>query len=558
MTVPSHQQRHGVFVPHRTLIPLSLAIVVLVGLQAKTLLDGSTQRTHGLIPVTVGGGGQSTSYQGMLMQDDETASKECRWFLADSAIPNGGLGVFTAVGLHKNEMVGFPDICIFVGDAPTKWTDHLHSHTYGGGSFFGQYEGDNNRAACEGFTTIFNTAPLSMVNSELVSPVLQTNAGLHRAKSPGAGAITHHYGITARAKDVIVAGSELTVDYGDWEWDDATKFTRPIRNVTWLQDNGWCIDNVYISLSTIPDAGRGAFARRPVRKGDAVAPAPLQVFRDRKVFENTDPEQLFVNYCLQPSKSTMIFFPYGPAVGLINHASAPHTANVGWRWSTQTGSKRHDPTLLNLPPDSKKWRDVLAGMLILEVYALRDIEVGEELLLDYGSAWESAWRKHVAAWRPLPDASKYVYPMDMDETTIVRTVKEQKSEPYPDNIGFICATAHWERPKDAKNKLTWTEPTEWTWWEAMTCCHILDRKWDVKSDSYLYTVELIFDNKPEGFKFNPDKPSAERMIDTAVPRRAIRFIEIPYMDDEHMKGVFRHPLELPNELVPDAWKNVHN
>lgn len=152
-----------------------------------------------------------SSLRNAQLQQDQVEDQECRWYLAESAIPRGGLGLFTGTGLLPGEMVGFPDICIFVGDAPLHWT-HLRSHTFGGGSFFGQYEGSNSRAACEGFSTTFNTQPDHLVNTELVSPILPTNAGLHRATSPGAGSITHHYGIHAKAKDVITAGSELTIE----------------------------------------------------------------------------------------------------------------------------------------------------------------------------------------------------------------------------------------------------------------------------------------------------------------------------------------------------------
>jgi hypothetical protein len=548
--IRSSPQRRGVLLLLGSRIPLIGLTAVLALLQAKTLFYDAVQGSRSVIPAVANGGLHASANQGMLMQDDES-TQECRWWLAESSIPHGGLGVHTAFALHKNDMVGFPDLCLFVSDAPTKWADHLHSHSYGS-MFFGQHEGRNNRAACLGFTTIFNTAPLPAVNSLIVSPVIQTNAGLHRAISPGAGAISHHYGITARAKDVITAGSELTVDYFDWEWTE--QFYRPARNVSWLQDNGWCIDNVYIKQSTIPDAGRGAFLRRPVRKGDTVAPTPLQVFVDRKVFQHRDPEQLFVNYCLQPSGSTMLFFPYGPTVGLINHALTPHTPNVAWRWSTQTNSTHHDPKLFDLRPNPKLWDEIPAGKIVLEVYALRDIVVGEELLLDYGHAWESAWNEHVANWKPPSDASKYVYPAELDETTIVRTVKEQKRDPYPDNIGFICFSAN--TADRSKKRLEWSEPKEHLWWESFTPCHVVYRKWDAKTDTYLYAVELMPDNKPESFKFNKKTPATKRFIDTMVPRRAIRFVEIPYMDDEHLKGAFRHPLGFPDELVPEAWKNA--
>lgn len=134
----------------------------------------------------------------------------CHYYMAESTIPGAGLGMFTAKGLLKDEMVGFPDVCLYVGDAPDHWT-HLRSHSFGPETFYAQYEGNNSRALCEGFTIHFNTVPDRLVNSENVSPVLPTNAGLHRARDPGAGSVTHHYGVHARALDTITAGSELTL-----------------------------------------------------------------------------------------------------------------------------------------------------------------------------------------------------------------------------------------------------------------------------------------------------------------------------------------------------------
>jgi hypothetical protein len=43
-------------------------------------------------------------------------------------------------------------------------------------------------------------------------------------------------------------------------------------------------------------------------------------------------------------------------------------------------------------------------------------------------------------------------------------------------------------------------------------------------------------------------------LDRKVPRHAIRWAEIPYLDDEHLPNVFRHPIEFPAELVANAWE----
>jgi hypothetical protein len=273
---------------------------------------------------------------------------ECRWYLAESAIPHSGLGIYTGMPLQKDDFIGDPDICIFVSDGPKHWT-HLRSHSFGRGSFFGQHEGKTNRAACEGLMTTVNTVPDAMVNMEIIGPILPTNAGLHRATSPGAGASSHHYGIHGKALTTIVAGSEITINYGDWNFNEqksdnsrlekASIYDRkPAREVSWLQQHGWCIDNIDIALSTIPHAGRGAFARVALTVNTVVAPAPLQVFADRKMFQTytkhaNAAEQLYVNYCFQPATTRMLLFPYGQGVNLINHSTRP---NVELRWSKNT------------------------------------------------------------------------------------------------------------------------------------------------------------------------------------------------------------------------------
>lgn len=211
------------------LLVLGSAVVVLLMITTDQWFRCSLQ---GTMPATTSTGNYHavdvTSVGSLRKAQQPSHDERCHWYLAESSIRGSGLGIFAGTGVLPGEMVGFPDICIFVGDAPQHWT-HLRSHSYGKGSFFGQYEGNNSRAACEGIPTTFNTQPDRLVNSELSSVVLPTNAGLHRATSPGAGSITHHYGMHAKAKDVITAGSELTIEYVDisywcrcrfvWQWD---------------------------------------------------------------------------------------------------------------------------------------------------------------------------------------------------------------------------------------------------------------------------------------------------------------------------------------------------
>jgi len=57
-------------------------------------------------------------------------------------------------------------------------------------------------------------------------------------------------------------------DYGAINWllqqnreSAMIDYNRSIRDVTWLQEHGRCMDNIIDGIITVPYAGRGAFAR---------------------------------------------------------------------------------------------------------------------------------------------------------------------------------------------------------------------------------------------------------------------------------------------------------
>jgi hypothetical protein len=182
-------------------------------------------------------------------------SMDCRFYLAESAIPNSGLGLYSAIDIPKGSMAqSMEDICIYVADTP-KGTD-FHTHSWARDVFFGQFEGDNPRAACEGFATLYNSMPPGVATSELRSMHMQTNAGLDRKTHPGAGASSHFYGVTSEAVRDVSAGDELTIDYGDMEYEEGKIYKPPKRTPEWLRTHGMCIDNLKIQPATDPQMGR--------------------------------------------------------------------------------------------------------------------------------------------------------------------------------------------------------------------------------------------------------------------------------------------------------------
>ena len=133
-------------------------------------------------------------------------------------------------------------------------------------------------------------------------------------------------------------------------------YERSRRSVQELKERGSCIDNLIVKPSTIPEAGRGAFTRRSIKKGGIVAPLPLIHLPERAVLDMyaqgvTDPatgdathastepvhKQLLLNYCYGHSQSTLLLCPYGVVSSLVNHH--PSMSNVEIIWSNKTTSK---------------------------------------------------------------------------------------------------------------------------------------------------------------------------------------------------------------------------
>ena len=91
------------------------------------------------------------------------------------------------------------------------------------------------------------------------------------------------------------------------------------------------------------------------------------------------------------------------------------------------------PHLLELP--LKVLESDKTAKFAFELVATKPIKKGEEILLDYGDAWEAAWQEHTKNWKPTPGADSYVPAFQLQETeTRLRTVFEQYSDPYPPNV----------------------------------------------------------------------------------------------------------------------------
>eukprot|EP00532_Pseudo-nitzschia_australis_P009551 CAMPEP_0168167370 /NCGR_PEP_ID=MMETSP0139_2-20121125/2513_1 /TAXON_ID=44445 /ORGANISM="Pseudo-nitzschia australis, Strain 10249 10 AB" /LENGTH=606 /DNA_ID=CAMNT_0008084607 /DNA_START=46 /DNA_END=1866 /DNA_ORIENTATION=+ len=518
-------------------------------------------------------------------QDNE----QCDFYLAESAIPRGGLGVFTTLPLAKGSPTqAWPDICIYLTDAKKSKGTEIDTHTWQSYRFGAQWLGGRGqvRAACMGLVTIFNSMGMKEYASarpDAASSLVHTNGGLDRSRDPGAGAITQYYGATSVAIRDLVAGSELML------WDDghggdqyALDAVRndgrseldielvppPVRSLEWLQKHGMCADNIQVRTATDPTMGRGAYAKRFLSKGRVIAPVPLQIYpnrakflapvdEERKIYEKRrkvkfESDQLFVNYSFQPKGSTLLLYPYGPGVGLINHASkTSEKINAVLRWSDH--HMNHGKQWLDSSFSLDQfWKMQYPGSLILDVVALRDISEGEEIFIDYGTDWEAAWKEYVRNWKPfVSDKNDYVYPWDEmahhnNPEKPYRTSQEQGENPYANNLMMVCDTRNWSGGRSEREK--WRPSLHWA--EQLAECSVLTRIYDKTANTHLYEVELWLNERHDAEEGSPSE-----YVDYDVPHSAIRFVDKPFYSDQHISTAFRHPIGFPEELTPLFWKN---
>ncbi|KAL3941809.1 MAG: hypothetical protein SGBAC_003889 [Bacillariaceae sp.] len=332
------------------------------------------------------------------------------------------------------------------------------------------------------------------------------------------------------------------------------KRRKMVRSQEWLEEHAVCADNFYFGVSSITKAGHGAFAKRKLKAGTAILPVPLIHIPDRSILEMYHPsgaredrdgqpekgEQLLVNYCLGHAESTMLLSPYGPAFNLINHNQT--RVNVKLQWALPERSN-HFPEMLEKDPSY--FSDKKSAKLAMEVVALRDIEPGEEILLDYGDEWEAAWQEHVQTWKPIPGAEDYISAAEMNQRPErLRTEFEQIYDPYPTNLAIVFKESYRHemgayRDTDQMGRKTVTFSTGDS--NKMTC-EIMSAKKGYKRTTYTAVL-------------GKRKGDEDMMLLENLPREAFEFQDRPHTEDLFLPNAFRHDIRIPDDIFPEAWKN---
>ena len=163
------------------------------------------------------------------------ASSQCELYLAESTIPNAGLGVFTTVAKAVGDSIGngdpaIPIIDIYRNNKHTSAADvdffyPLVDYVWDGGSM-GMAEEVSSSTKIDAYWPGLDCAinsHLPLVNVAKSIPSYQER-GVHRSRDPGAGAFTPYHDGRSVALSQIPAGAELFKDYGDI-WFQTRKHT---------------------------------------------------------------------------------------------------------------------------------------------------------------------------------------------------------------------------------------------------------------------------------------------------------------------------------------------
>jgi len=563
----------------------------------------------------------------LLLFSVQAESDKCTLHLAPSTIPNAGLGIFTSVPRTKGDNIGYGDVTLPFVDM------NFHNMWSGFFSIFDEYMWSGEAMGMHRESDSYSVdvyAPgldcainchMALLNVDRGLPQFD-DAGLHRSRDPGAGAISLWHNGSTFAIDDIPAGGELFKYYGNaWftsrqaefglipltnDWEKANKLlksfhkltnklsqevqqdiysiianfgyngrvlnafpsysdveqalaggiqslhrTKSVRSDIQKLDEARCLDSIKAGPSSIPQAGRGAFATRAFAKGQVVTGSPLLHVPNRTILDRYShhfdeefnrytrthvvSQQLVVNYCWGHHESSMLLCPYSAGVNYINHNQSQ--ANLKLQWAPDGHIAQNDKWLKS-PPEQFMYN--YSPNLAWDYVAIRDIKAGEEFFIDYGDAWEDMWLNFVDNWEGVQydDYAPAIEWNQRMEGLDLRTHEEQKVAPYPDNLEIRCH-------ESILHLVSQNLQNDEDFWELWTLdseglpCKILERS--DEGGKTIYKVEIGVGNS--------------NIPHSNVDRKMMAFRDQPYSTDINLPNAFRQEAFIPDDMVPRIWRN---
>jgi hypothetical protein len=351
-----------------------------------------------------------------------------------------------------------------------------------------------------------------------------------------------------------------------------------IKSDRWFHENGFCLDAIRQDISMIPNAGRGAFATRDIKKGETITVSPMLHIADREMldmypiitvhdevsdqmindYDDTNGpigQQLIMNYAFGHSESSMLLVPVGPQAMLLNHGKDSANAYVTW------SRKRNDVIQMNklyLDYSVEQMAAVTDVVVVMKVVALRDIKEGEEITLDYGDSWQKAWEEYESDWKTHLEGKDH--PLKAEDMRAMykekpfETVYTLVDNPYPENVHLACFLETKSRPSGT---LMTHQKHGW---------EITDFEDPVNEDSidgnFFFKVVVLGREEAPGFFFNYTVRArigtGDKDIEDVlnVPHASCTFVDKPYTSDIHLPRSFRHYIGILDTQFPSNWRDL--
>lgn len=204
--------------------------------------------------------------------------------------------------------------------------------------------------------------------------------------------------------------------------------------------------------------------------------------------------------------------------------------------------------------------------------------------MDYGEEWEQAWQKHVASWKPPPKQTNETWITAKEandkpkapimENFISHDLRYVKEHPYL-FTGCQYAPSEQDRKRDytTASSVEWLDLTDEEILKAYSTdgsrfiypgkgyrnhydashwpCAVLMQ--EDSSRKLTYTVRIL---EHPGKTRQPWSKNRVPRILTNYPRDSIHYFVHPYESDQHLPGVFRHPMGFRKDQFPEQWKNI--
>ena len=499
---------------------------------------------------------------------------DCRLYLSESKVRPNEWGIFVGRNVKRGMAVSTPDMILQLTDFFSSIVDDSHVFTMDGYETGGQYEGRDVASFIPGIGMLAQRSNSSSSSNVMGFRPTVDEGNLPRTTSPASGSFTHYYNYTFYATHPLTAGTELILrSYNKTTTNTATttKKNTPSfysQEMSYLRQNGYCLDSLRMTSSSTNEKnnrGRGAISTKYIREGDVIMVSPMLKLSSSNMTYSIPPKkkkknksssssssssnnnrtQLIMNYCFinetnnNNDDDIEYYFPMAPMVNFINHHEDKYNVRVQW-------SKTN-----------------LHGIPLLEYIATETILPGQQVFLDYGNAWQTAWQHHVQHWKPIHvDNDRYTpsYIMD-DVASIIRTQKEQSQQnyPYPSNVQTSCFFQY-QQPdnystssnSDKTTTIPWNHTRETFYFHNLYPCDILDR---TSHSKHHHTYMVRMKNLPYAKdKVFPTTPN-QYIIVSKVPRQAIRFTDKFYTTDQHLANVFRRPIHIPSSTKYNTQKD---